>query len=251
MQDLEKHLAHARQEVSQLRSLLKSGGSSTTERKPLYPTSLLQAEQKPQRPRLKKDFSNVQQNLKTFGQGVIKVPLPQLSIRSTSYSAPELPSRQIADELLHAYHNSFQRVLPILHWPMFAERYNRVYQDGSLRNEPRAWVVLLFVVLACGALGGGTDGSNYFQVSQDLVQLWENDLSIDHVRFGLLSSVYLTERNLRSAGWVALGHAVRVAQDLGLHRESRSTEDNENRRCLWWSVYATDRYISATPTLEL
>ncbi|KAI9273667.1 fungal-specific transcription factor domain-containing protein [Sporodiniella umbellata] len=45
--------------------------------------------------------------------------------------------------------------------------------------------------------------------------------------------------------WILAGMAVRMAQDLGLHRTIKSTEDSvssKRRKRLWYSVYVTDRW---------
>lgn len=59
-----------------------------------------------------------------------------------------------------------------------------------------------------------------------------------------------------SISWMYIGNAVRMAQDLGLHRDpsvwksitpftSMSETEVQVRRLLWWGVYVADRYISA------
>ncbi|KIY63059.1 hypothetical protein CYLTODRAFT_382829 [Cylindrobasidium torrendii FP15055 ss-10] len=53
--------------------------------------------------------------------------------------------------------------------------------------------------------------------------------------------------NALSSLWVRLGTAIRMAQDLGLHRaESVGTQDIELRRRLWAVCVITDRWISLT-----
>ena len=250
VQDLEKQLAQTRQEASQLRSLLKGGGPmdiDTSHKSNLPLPQLDFGFRKRQRPSPTQDFSNVQQNIKVHGQGIIKTPSarsPAVFPSDHNKPLPDLPPRQLADTLLHQYHASLHKALPVLHWQSFRQQYERVYQAGSLQSVSRVWAALLFVVLACGTVCDTVaDGKHFLQVSQELVDFWTEEVSMDHAQYALLSSVYLVEMNNRSAGWTSLGYAVRVAQNVGLHRESGSwsVEDGEMRRRVWWSIYISER----------
>ena len=160
-------------------------------------------------------------------------------------SIPELPLRSLADRLLEDYRTSFQMSLPILDWPVFLQKYEDVYEQGTLRNTPRSWIAVLFAVLACGFLRENwAEGKRFVEMAKSAMVFLENDdLTFDHARSAILISLFLTEANERSAGWIALGHAIRVAQEIGLHREtiSGSPEEDEKRRRIWWSIYVSDR----------
>ena len=159
---------------------------------------------------------------------------------------PELPPRHIADQILGQYHASFHATLPILHWPSFVNQYDTAYRQGTLSTMPRIWGALFFAVLGCGTLERvRQDGIRYLDLSKSLVEIWDEDLSLDHVRCALLTSIILIEMNHKSAGWVCLGTAVRMAQDLGLHCEARSwpSAEDEMRRRAWWSIYTCDRLV--------
>lgn len=54
------------------------------------------------------------------------------------------------------------------------------------------------------------------------------------------------EINCKSASWTWLGSTVRIAQDIGLHRESGpwGVVENEVRRRVWWGIYVWDRLLS-------
>lgn len=52
--------------------------------------------------------------------------------------------------------------------------------------------------------------------------------------------------NALSALWVRLGTAIRMAQDLGLHRTESVPQDIELRRRLWGACVISDRWISLT-----
>ncbi|PBK97084.1 hypothetical protein ARMGADRAFT_923912 [Armillaria gallica] len=52
--------------------------------------------------------------------------------------------------------------------------------------------------------------------------------------------------NALSALWVRLGSAIRMAQDLGLHRAETVMQDIELRRRLWGACVISDRWLSLT-----
>ena len=202
---------------------------------------------KRERPSLIRDFSNVQRNIRTFGRGIFKAPLPRPSAASSPSSTtatPEIPPRHLSDRLLNNFIDSFHKALPILRWQSFHEQYDRVYREGSLKSMPRVWGALFFAILACGSLNDPlTDGQYFLETSRDLTDLWAEDYTLDHVRCALFSSIYLSETNATSAAWTLLGYATRVAQDIGLHREiaSSSIGDVEMQRRIWWSILASER----------
>lgn len=202
------------------------------------------------KPVIKQDLSRVRTSLRNVGVGVFKPPYPNnqfVPIQKTSRSElPELPPRQAADDILAQYHATFHATLPILHWPSFLQQYEAVYHENSLHAVQRIWGALFFAVLGCGTLNRGRqDGEHYLNVSKSLIDPWDEDLSLDHARCAMLMSILLVENNMKSAGWVWLGNAVRIAQDLGLHYEFHiwPTVEEEIRRRLWWTIYVCDRLV--------
>lgn len=86
-------------------------------------------------------------------------------------------------------------------------------------------------------------GKVYLEASRMLINLWTDEFTLDHARAALLTSIFLTEMNMKSAAWVWLGSALRIAQDIGLHHESGtwSVSEGEMRRRVWWAIYVWDR----------
>ena len=191
------------------------------------------------------DFSSVRQNMEASGRGVMKKPQSRTSqrLRSTM-RMPELPPREHVNELLYHYGTFFHKALPILEWPSFRQQCEKVFQQGSMENAAPDWAAVFFAVLACASLRRDQEqGRRYIQIVQAVTNFWAEDLTINNARSAYLTSVFFIETNSMSAGWTALGYAIRIAQDLGLHREitSRSRYEDELRRRLWWSLYACDR----------
>ncbi|MCJ1385365.1 hypothetical protein MMC17_008487 [Xylographa soralifera] len=253
VQDLEKQLSIARQEVSQLRSRTRRDAAPASSEEDLMmrsPSLVDPALGSSKRRKLtaSHDFASVRQNMEIYGNGVVRVPGHRISREpNTMTSVPELPLRSLADRLLENYRRSFQMTLPILDWPVFLRKYEDVYEEGTLRNTPRSWIAVLFAVLACGFLRENwVEGKRLIEMAKNAMVFLENDLNFDHARSAILISLFLTETNERSAGWIALGYAIRVAQEIGLHREtiSGSPEGDEKRRRIWWSIYVSDRLLS-------
>ena len=205
------------------------------------------------KPVIRQDLSRVRSSLRKVGASLFAPPFPYVCT-SISHSPPpsrlpDLPLRNVTDQILGQYHASFHATLPILHWPSFLRQYEEVYSHGSLRAAPRIWGALFFAVLGCGTLQRvREDGTHYLRISQGLVDPYDENLSVDNARCAVLISIILVELNHKSAGWVTLGTAVRMAQDLGLHYQIKqwpSTEE-EIRRCVWWSIYTCDRFVFPT-----
>jgi hypothetical protein len=159
----------------------------------------------------------------------------------------------MADHLIQSYYASVHVVIPILHWPTFEREYEDVYKLGSLQRISPIWTSLLFGVLAVGVLYS-TDasiqrpqkGKEFIELSRMLIDIWNDEFSVDHARGAILTSIFLTEINLKSAAWIWHGSGVRICQDIGLHSETGPwpTIEGEMRKRIWWGVYAWDRLIS-------
>ncbi|MCJ1244922.1 hypothetical protein MMC30_002123 [Trapelia coarctata] len=252
VQDLEKQLTLTRQQLSQLQSMVKPDDSMDMQRDSAPLSSLYDMGRGPTKRRkltTSHNFSTVRRNMETYGRGVMKQPQfrrPSQEPKST-VPMPELPPWEQVNQLLREYGTFFQNALPILEWSSFRQQCEGAYQEGSLENAARAWVAVFFAVLACASLRGDQEqGKRYIETVKTVANFWADDLTIDHARSAYLMCAFFIETNSTSAGWTSLGYAIRIAQDLGLHKEitSRSLIEEELRRRLWWSLYVTDRLFS-------
>ncbi|KAL9597241.1 MAG: hypothetical protein Q9219_005284 [cf. Caloplaca sp. 3 TL-2023] len=259
VQDLEKQLAQAKQQLNQLRS--QSGDRSPGEAQSHPRSGLLVQEYEP-RPRKRqkisapRDFSAVRMDLRNYGRGIFKPPQSYLQqhphvIHPTTVAKeadlPELPPKQVADELLYLYRISFHATFPMVDWSSFSQEYESVYRQRSLREVPQAWGALLFAVFACGTLPQSLrGGQDYSDKSRKLLDLSTDEYTVDHVRTAILTSVFLGESNRKSASWTWLGIAVRIGQDIGLHVRTIKGPfiDQIAHRPVWWTVYVCDRMVS-------
>lgn len=193
------------------------------------------------------DYAIARRQMIIYGEGIIRSPLLRAKQgQPGAHSIPRVPLRHLSDRMLEEYRTTIHSKLPILDWVEFVQQYEETYRYGTLQNFPRSWIAVLFSVLACGSLNGDmAEGHRLLGVAKEAFDCLENDLTIDHARSATLMSLFFMETNTRSAAWMALGCAIRIAQDIGLHRTSLSSltsafEETARRR-LWWSIYVSDR----------
>ena len=256
VQDLEKQLAQARQQISHLRSLAKDGAMELdldSGHQSLSLPEIGSNSQRRQRPSVAQDLSHVRSNLQNYSRGIFKPPPPYRGRGvplSFSPALSDLPPRVVADHLLRQYYSSIHTVIPILHWPTFLQEYEAMYKVGNLQGVSPVSGSLFFSVLAVGVLNGIdlsisslNDGKKYIEISRTLADLWNDEFTIDHARSALLTSIFLTELNLKSAAWVWLGSSINIAQDIGLHCGIGPwpVVEAEARKRVWWGIYIWDR----------
>ena len=259
VQDLEKQLLTTRQQLQQMRAdkLRPDHMMEIDEPATQPPIKLPEIEYKPRRrpkAHLSQDLSKVRTNLRLRGQGILKIPLPyqeQASNSVVTKDAPELPAKKIADNFLAQYYRCIHSVLPVLHWPTFVVEYERVYQAGSLIGVSCEWAAVLYGVFACGVVHTldskrEEEGKGYVRTSCGIIDVWQDNFNLDRARAALLVSIFLYEINSKSASWVWIGSAVRVAQEIGLHIDSGPWPalEGEMRKRVWWCLYTWDRFVS-------
>lgn len=259
VQDLEKQLFNAKQQINQLRSMLQDNGAMAVDQASVPPPQLNLPEAPPTRDRQNvaqpmERFDNVRKNIRNYSRGIFKPPQayrhpgPQ---PLCSDSATPLPPKHVTDRLLAQYHGMVHRIAPCLHWPTFTSECEELYRRGTFQGLRVIWKPLFFAVLACGTLMDapsagkppGAEGSSYAETAIRNINTMTDETTIDHARTSLLLSMYFTEMNLKSAGWVWLASAIKICQDAGLYSDSGSYPhmDMEMRRRIWWSIYSWDR----------
>ncbi|KAK8177592.1 fungal-specific transcription factor domain-containing protein [Phyllosticta citrichinensis] len=265
VQDLQTQLVDAKQQIAQLKSMLSHGGAmDVRKQEPDMPAlnlpDIVPGSLQRQSPPQITNFHHVRKNIRIYGRGIFKAPPPVRPAMPPSLypsSGALLPPKQTTDTILARYYASFHFYGPLLHWPTFEAQVENVYKAGTFEGVPQIWVSLFFAVLACGTLqclDAGPDqpraeveGKQFIDLAALAINTWSDDTSTDHACTTLLISHYLSEMNLRSAGWIWLGSALRICQDLGLHKEGGdegemfSPLEMEIRRRIWWTIYTWDR----------
>ncbi|KAJ5491081.1 hypothetical protein N7539_002648 [Penicillium diatomitis] len=255
VQDLEKQLQTTKQQLQQLRSgMLRPDGMMDIDDVSTTPMiKLPEIDYKPpRRPKalITHDLTSVRSNLRD-----LESPHPhQVSgaiSRVPADVAPDLPPKEVADRLLTQYYRCLHPNLPVLYWPEFLAAYEDLYRQGSVIGASSEWAAVLFGVFACGVLHGvepnrEEKGKEYVRISCGIIDVWQDNFNLDRVRAALLLSIFLYEVNSKSASWVWIGSAVRVAQEIGLHIESGPWSDVEceMRKRIWWGLYTYDRLLA-------
>lgn len=261
VQDLEKQNERIRRENSTLRRLIseKDGPVEEVEGMEQLPLQLpgVGAEpKKKKRPAPMHDLSRARSNLLRASRGVWKPPAQyRRPVTSTPFDMqrPELPPIQMTKRLLDSYFTSTHSMFPIMHWQTFELGVDELYRAGNTEHASLSFLSTVFAVLALGSLfipevptERSYRGAEFLEASRRITDPWNDNFVLDDARALLLQALFLNEMNLKSASWVCLGNAVRVAQDIGLHCESGPWPviEGEMRRRTWWTIYILDRALA-------
>lgn len=259
VQDMERQVHSLKRELQQARSGAMRPEpmmdvDDGTSNQPLI--KLPEIEYKPsRRPKgvMNQDLSHVRANLREHGRGILKIPNPYQQtgpVPTIEADTPSLPPKDMGDHLMAQYYNCIHSVLPIIHWPTFTAEYEQVYRSGTLIGVSQEWAAVLFGVFAFGAIHSleqnrEEKGKEFLHISTAVIDIWQDTFTLDRVRASLLVSLFLYDINSKSASWVWVGSAIRIAQEVGLHIESGpwSGIEGEMRKRVWWSLYAWDRFV--------
>ncbi|KAF8945029.1 Transcriptional activator of fatty acid utilization [Haplosporangium gracile] len=168
-----------------------------------------------------------------------------------------MPPQDLADHLIDTYWAYIHPHLPILHKPLFM----RQYKNADPEKRPPA--VLLNAMFSIASrfsdhpeIVGLSDpedfGVEYFSRAKRLVDLDMDMPRQASIQALLLMTLYrFTSYKYGGRGvWVMLGQATRMAQDLGMHRNSARWSlpplETEIRKRIWWVCYIMDRWMCAS-----
>ncbi|RMZ14639.1 hypothetical protein D0864_00115 [Hortaea werneckii] len=233
VQDLEKQLHQARLTIDEMR-MKQDGVHSEAEGGTASLPALHMAEpatraHQPAPPTMD-GFEHVRMNLRNICRGIYKPP-PPFRVPAEQplfgHSNTPLPPKQTADRLLSHYKSSVHVHAPILHWPTFIQDYENVYRAGTFQHIRRMWVCLFFAVLGCGTLMDPqpngpvqeVESDGYIATSLHVLNMWSDEFTLEYACSSLLTSIYYLENNKRSPGWLFIGTAVHIAQDIGLQND--------------------------------
>ncbi|KAF9918041.1 hypothetical protein BX616_010512 [Lobosporangium transversale] len=165
-----------------------------------------------------------------------------------------MPPRDLAEHLIELYFTYVHPNIPVLHRPTFMRQYRNL---DPLKKPPRALLNAMFAIASRYSTNPeiiGNDpeafGDEYFSRAKRLIDL-EYEVPRQTSIQALLLMVTYRFTSAKSGGrvWVMLGMATRMAQDLGMHRNSARWHlpplEAELRKRLWWAVYVMDRWVSA------
>ncbi len=93
-------------------------------------------------------------------------------------------------------------------------------------------------------------GVQFFARSQLLALHKSQETRVEQVQTHALLAYYMASSNCAARAWLIIGQALRMACDLGLHRNlthlGLDYHTLEIRRRVWWNVYILDRLLSVS-----
>ena len=171
---------------------------------------------------------------------------------------PDLPPKELADDLLACYLRTFETIYRILHLTTFKAEYEALWLPGA---EPKpAFLVQVKLILAIGA----ECHDLHFQ-HRSLAIRWiyeaQTYISNPNAKYRLNLTTLQTQilllvakemiSNAGDAIWVSAGSLIRTAMYMGLHRDpsrllQQDTQAVEMRRRLWNTVLEISLQASLT-----
>ncbi|TPX15962.1 uncharacterized protein E0L32_000296 [Thyridium curvatum] len=174
----------------------------------------------------------------------------------------ELPSPELADLYLEIYFSTIHIAYPFIPRRAFTESWVKFRDSGASEDIDNYCLVLTKgadMLFAIGAYyrsfpdnQSKGDHERYFFSALTLSNRECTERSANFVIFLLTQCFYLLAVCRTDRCWNTLGHAVRVAQSIGLHVEmdpskvhrGKALGKAEMRRRLWYSLYVLDRLLS-------
>jgi hypothetical protein len=200
--------------------------------------------------------------LKTFDRLKDNPSFPQ-PLWKRSQDSMMIPRRPLADNLLNAYFTFAHDFLPVFHRPFFEQRYERLWisDPASTFGDPHENIedgMFLAILNVCFALGSlfseliadedrESIGEDFYQRSRALINFDIFDYSSPRaVILQLITGLYLQTTPHASRCWNVVGMAIRLAQDMELHKDPSvygeyNISNVELRRRLWYSCVVMDR----------
>jgi hypothetical protein len=173
-----------------------------------------------------------------------------------------LPKKPVCDRLIDAYLLNQETAYRILHAPTFKTQYIQFWEG---KGHTEGFVPLLLAVLSTACryetksrgLSHERSEGVHLPTACALVRIWLNGLGrkqiVELETLQVELSLLITQRMYRehrSDGWAHLGTIVRMALEMGLHRDPSEFGDQivpfyaEMRRRLWATVADLDYFIS-------
>ncbi|KAL0084857.1 Zn(2)-C6 fungal-specific transcription factor [Phycomyces blakesleeanus] len=164
-----------------------------------------------------------------------------------------LPPKEVIDHLVDIYFTQMNIFVPIVDEESFYDTYRNDFDSQSM--------VLLAAICrsSCRIMDENNPSARknyitrvqlYDSLTEQIKEKFDLDLiqpRIETIQILLLGACNATKWSADGVDWIAMSMAIKLAQELGLHR-SRSTcgatkETIKFYKRLWWSAYVIDRWI--------
>lgn len=166
-----------------------------------------------------------------------------------------LPARRTADSLVQHYWELTYTVYPFLDRAAFEEDYQALWIGSPTRLPERIVVAMVNIVFALGTQVSRDvppeqrqkAAKTYYDETQNSLSGISWDMaSLELVSCLLLTGVFLQTINRPQLCWMVIGHAIRMAESLGLHMPEYGTGTQSGRwtqlsRRVWHGCVLMDR----------
>ncbi|KZT19126.1 hypothetical protein NEOLEDRAFT_1142476 [Neolentinus lepideus HHB14362 ss-1] len=169
----------------------------------------------------------------------------------------QFPEADLLQHLLTVYFENIHSTSPVLHWPSF----RRSVHEGLHMRDHRFGAVVLMVcatasrysndprVLLEGQASPQTSGWKWFNEVQAARKSLLAPTTLYDLQLYFLFTLFLLASSAPHAAWIAIGHAIRMAQDVGAHRRKFYGDKRTVKSELWkrafWVLVVHDRGLSA------
>ncbi|KAF9775220.1 hypothetical protein IL306_006694 [Fusarium sp. DS 682] len=172
----------------------------------------------------------------------------------------ELPTEDTLEQLVDSFFSSVNWFMMVFHEETFRRRYTEMLRQRQIkyRDTTFYWTWLLVIALGAhyAALKDPEDAMSpqYQQLSRDLISVIETNFlriigcsTVESVQICILlgSFIFYTRP---TTGLGICGMGVKIAQVIGLHRETFWKETSqlarEEKRRTWWTLEVFDKYAA-------
>ncbi|KAE8422206.1 hypothetical protein BDV36DRAFT_303394 [Aspergillus pseudocaelatus] len=170
----------------------------------------------------------------------------------------QLPPRQVLDELITQFFDSVDWFMMVFHEGSFRQRYKSLIASVHVAGPDSNFLWLVMLVLALGAHYSSLrepfddHGQNLSVLSEKLLTQIEYRFlqiigcpNVEAVQVCVLLGSFHLFNGRPTVGMGVLGSGIKIAQVIGLHRESMwhnlSEVAQESRRRSWWALEVFDK----------
>ncbi|KAH8646772.1 fungal-specific transcription factor domain-containing protein [Xylariales sp. PMI_506] len=207
----------------------------------------------------------------THVEDVVDSPMAPREPPSTASSAG-LPPPPLVDALIGVYTQELAHLFPIASESLVRAAYDALLASPSSSSSSdwdSGYAAVFFALLALAAPLLPEDhavfahidpkwrsvhiGASFYNQSMHFVNLPLNSKAarkgrgLDIVTALGLLSMYLAETGSQAEAWISVGRAIRIAQDIGLHRSPERLrlpkEQWNRRRYTWWCLYILEKQL--------
>ena len=162
-------------------------------------------------------------------------------------AAPELPSRELTDDLVDKFNQKSQYMLPTLHEPTFAGIVDEVYYGSP--DPYKNFVLRMVIAISMQKLDTRYAGlaDSYYLAALPFLQGAIKPMNLETLQCFVLMGQYSLVTPTRTAAYWVVGLAVRLCQELGITEEATiapvinqqskfSALEIDMRRRMFWIV---------------